>query len=86
MLWNNVTNSIVFRKENSLEGVSCLSLTRGFIQNDSDAYMKYLFQQHDFFDMILLLKGNMYRLFQEIINISFWNKQKSLLKRKKIIL
>ena len=56
-LWNNVTNSIVFRTGNSLEGASCLSLTCGFFQNDSDAYMKYLFQ-HDFFDKILSLKGN----------------------------
>ena len=56
LLQNNVTNSIVFRTENSLEGPSCLSLTCRFFQNDSDAYMKYLFQ-YDFFDMILLLKG-----------------------------
>ena len=57
-LWNNVTNSIVFRTGNSSEGASCLSLTRGGFQNDSDLYMKYLFQHHDFFDMILLLKEN----------------------------
>ena len=57
-LWNNVTNSIIFRTGNSSEGASCLSLTCGFFQNDSNAYMKYLFPQYDFFDMILLLKGN----------------------------
>ena len=44
VLQNNVTNSIVFRTGNSLEGASCLSLTRGFFQNDSNLYMKYLFQ------------------------------------------
>ena len=58
LLKNNVTNSIVFKKGNGLEGTSCLSLTRGGFQNDSDLYMKYLFQHHDFFDMILLLKEN----------------------------
>ena len=58
LLQKNVINSIIFRIGNSLEGASCLSLTSGFFQNDSDLYMKYLFQQHDFFDITLLLEGN----------------------------
>ena len=50
------TNSILFRLRNSLNCTSCLSLTRGFLENESNAYMKYLFC-HDFFKTILLLKG-----------------------------
>ena len=82
-LQNNVTNSIVFRTGNSLEGASCLSLIRRFFQNDSNTYMKYLFQKHDFFDMILLLKGNYVQIISSNSDCKFLKQAKKFIKEKK---
>lgn len=66
-----------------MEGASCLSLTRGGFQNDSDLYMKYLFQHHDFFDMILLLKENHVWIISSDSDCKFLKQAKKFIKEKK---
>ena len=66
-----------------MEGASCLSLTRGFFQNDSNLYMKYLFQHHDFFDMILLLKENHVWIISSDSDCKFLKQVKKFIKEKK---
>ena len=79
LLQNNVTNSVIFRTGNSLEGASCFK----FFQNNSNAYMKYLFQQHDFFDIILLLKGNHVWIISSNSDCKFSKQVKKFIKEKK---